>query len=472
MLEKLRLYFLRTFLIFLLSSFSLASIAQDNSPYSRYGLGDMANQSNITSRGMGGISAGYADILSINFNNPASYSQFQTFLEQRSKNVSMGRVILDVGLDFSNRTLITPGTTSRYTSSDAYFSYLQVGLPIRKNWGLSFGIRPFSRIDYKINRSELLKDPVTGGPIENTVTLFRGSGGSYLPTIGTGFGFELGSKETPSSKTTNTISLGVNGGYLFGNRENTTLRNFANDTVLYYASDFSTSTSWGDLYFNSGLQYQIEKYNKLKKQTTLFRFGLSGNWQQKTKASQDVLRQTFSLGTAGEELRIDSVYHQSGIKGNIILPASYKAGFVLQHTKTDNSGWLLGIDYSESKWSQYQFFGQRDSVEDSWQVSVGAQFFPKIKQGFFNRITYRAGFFTGQDYLKIQNKMPVFGASFGMGIPVANYNHLSPNQYTLLNLGFEFIKRGNNDNLLKENLFRVSVGFNFSDLWFGKKKYE
>ncbi|HWJ90708.1 MAG TPA: hypothetical protein VNR87_06330 [Flavisolibacter sp.] len=157
----------------------MASIAQDNSPYSRYGLGDMANQSNITSRGMGGISAGYADILSINFNNPASYSQFQTFLEQRSKNVSMGRVILDVGLDFSNRTLITPGTTSRYTSSDAYFSYLQVGLPIRKNWGLSFGIRPFSRIDYKINRSELLKDPVTGGPIENTVTLFRGSGGSY-----------------------------------------------------------------------------------------------------------------------------------------------------------------------------------------------------------------------------------------------------------------------------------------------------
>jgi hypothetical protein len=472
MLEYVRLYILRTVLVFFFSAFAMASIAQDNSPYSRYGLGDITPSASVTTRGMGGVSAGYADVLSINFNNPASYSQFQTYLEQRTKKVSLGRVLLDVGIDVGNRTLVAPGTTTRYTASDAFFSYLQMGLPIKKNWGLSFGIRPFSRINYKINRLELLKDPVTGEPIENSITLFRGSGGSYLPSIGTGFGFDLSSRETPSLKKTSTISFGVNGGYLFGNRENTSLRSLANDTVLYYASEFATNTSWGDVYFNSGMQYQIERHNKLKNRTTLVRFGVSGNWEQKTKSSQDVLRQTYTLGTAGEELRIDSVYHQSGIKGDIVIPSAYKAGFVVQNTKSDNSGWLIGVDYSASQWSQYSYFGQRDSVGDSWQVNVGAQFFPKLKKGFFNRITYRMGFFTGQDYLKIQNTMPIFGASFGMGIPIANYNRLSPNQYTLLNLSVEFIKRGNNDNLLKEDLFRLSVGFNFSDLWFGKKKYE
>jgi hypothetical protein len=46
------------------------------------------------------------------------------------------------------------------------------------------------------------------------------------------------------------------------------------------------------------------------------------------------------------------------------------------------------------------------------------------------------------------------------------------NQSTMVNLAFEYSKRGNNDNLLKENMFRVSLGFNFTDLWFGKKKYD
>ena len=54
--------------------------AQDNSPYSRYGIGDLHPNSNILNRGMGGISAAYADPLSVNFVNPASYASFKTFL--------------------------------------------------------------------------------------------------------------------------------------------------------------------------------------------------------------------------------------------------------------------------------------------------------------------------------------------------------------------------------------------------------
>ena len=35
--------------------------AQENSPYSRYGLGDLLPSQSILNRGMGGISAGYVD---------------------------------------------------------------------------------------------------------------------------------------------------------------------------------------------------------------------------------------------------------------------------------------------------------------------------------------------------------------------------------------------------------------------------
>src|SRR5438067_6134298 len=150
MLKRTRLCIVKNIFSVLFILLSIAVMAQDNSPYSRYGLGNISPSTNITTRGLGGISAAYSDVLSINFDNPASYSSFQTFIEQRSKKVSYGRVILDVGLNFDNRTLVVPNTSNRFSSSDALFSYIQVGVPIRRNWGLSFGLRPLSRISYSI----------------------------------------------------------------------------------------------------------------------------------------------------------------------------------------------------------------------------------------------------------------------------------------------------------------------------------
>jgi hypothetical protein len=452
MLEKWRLRFLKivSVLVFVILSFDLS--AQSNSPYSRYGLGDPSPSGNVTSRGMGGISAGYADVISVNFNNPASYSQFQAFVEQRSKKLSSGRVVLDVGTNLESRALIAPNTPNKFTSNDLLFSYIQVGLPLRKNWGLSFGIRPLTRISYLINRDEYLFNG-SGDTIERAVTQFRGSGGSYLPSIGTGFAIK-------------NFSAGFNIGYLFGNRENTTLRSLVNDSIQYYSSEHSITSSFGHLFFNAGIQYHIQLDKK-----TLLRLGASGNWKQTINGTQDKLVQTFSRGSAGEELRIDSVYENDGTKGEIVYPSSYKGGFVVQRNNTNGSGWLFGIDYTTSKWSEYRFFGQKDSVQDSWMLNAGAQLTPRPQSNYFSNITYRFGFFTGRDYIRVDNKLPVFGASFGMALPVRP-SRMAPNQFTAFNLGFEYMKRGNNNNLLKENLFRFSLGLNLTDLWFGKRKYE
>ena len=56
------------------SLMQLTLTAQENSPYSRYGIGDISPNHNILTRGMGGISAGIADNFSVNFTNPASFS--------------------------------------------------------------------------------------------------------------------------------------------------------------------------------------------------------------------------------------------------------------------------------------------------------------------------------------------------------------------------------------------------------------
>jgi hypothetical protein len=62
--------------------------------------------------------------------------------------------------------------------------------------------------------------------------------------------------------------------------------------------------------------------------------------------------------------------------------------------------------------------------------------------------------------------------SFGMGLPLDNYNNLARTQFSRINLAFEYTKRGNSSNLLRENLYRLSLGVSLSDLWFGKAKYD
>src|SRR5213593_4605039 len=101
--RTLHCFFIATLVSFFLSFNS--AFSQDNSPYSRFGIGDLVPNTSITSRGMGGISAGYNDLFSINFNNPASYNNFQADAQKNSKKLADGRTVFDVGMNFETRKL-------------------------------------------------------------------------------------------------------------------------------------------------------------------------------------------------------------------------------------------------------------------------------------------------------------------------------------------------------------------------------
>ena len=60
----------------LLTMLSGAAVAQNNtnSPYTRYGYGQLADQGSANSKGMGGVAYALRDKFQVNFANPASYS--------------------------------------------------------------------------------------------------------------------------------------------------------------------------------------------------------------------------------------------------------------------------------------------------------------------------------------------------------------------------------------------------------------
>jgi len=457
-------------ILVLIFTASTPVFSQDNSPYSRYGIGDLIPSSNVIGRSMGGISAGYTDVVAINFNNPASYSSFQSYFEAKSKKMNYGRVVLDIGLDFESRTLRESSPPKKFVAGNAVFSYLQVGLPIKKNWGLSFGIRPISRISYKISRNEILVDPVTGLPIDSATTMFEGNGGTYLASVGTGF--SLFNKQLANGMEEK-LSFGFNAGYFFGKKDYSTKRSLINDTVDYYQANFESSTNFGSVFLNAGMQYKLQLDNSKRISLTIGAFGHLG---QKLNASQDKLRETFVFDENVGQVRLDSISDQRNIKGKINLPASFTIGFVAQkpiiiEKDKKKAGWMAGMDFTIQNWDKYRFYGQVDSVKNTWEIRIGGQINPVPNRNYFSNVTYRGGFFMGPDYIKVGQKLSHFGASFGMGLPIAT-SRQAPNQFTLINVALEYSKRGNNKNLLKENMFRFSLGFSLSDLWFGKHKYD
>ncbi|ULQ55387.1 hypothetical protein KJS94_12115 [Flavihumibacter rivuli] len=435
---------------FLLSG--LASVAQENSPYSRYGWGNEVNSTPIATRGMGGISTGYVDYdkrydfkqvyprsQTINFLNPASYAKMRI-------------TSFDVGIQVANQTLRSQTSTDKYKASYANISYVQLGIPVSRkhNFGMVLGLRPMSRINYKVLEFGRALNPITGENIDSTITTYEGNGGSYQAY--TGFGKAFGN-----------LSIGANVGYFWGTKDFGTRKDFINDSVLYYTGNFQNRVNFGGLYLQGGIQYTA----KLTKDVSLV-LGASASLKQSYNAKADVIRRTIADDGNGGFNPIDSVYVEDDIKGKIDYPGSYSVGFTLQK----NDKWLFGADYTATSWDDYRFYGSKDSVASTWRLRAGGQFVPNaFGTNYWGRITYRLGFNYGKDNIKYDGtQLDLYGLSAGFAFPVRP-NRFS-NQYTNINLAFEYMKRGNSSTLLRENFFVVSVGFTLSDLWFIKRKYD
>jgi hypothetical protein len=423
-----------------------AVYAQENSPYSRYGLGDIVPKSNIISRGMGGFAAGYSDYQSINFTNPASYANLKT-------------TTFDIGVETDKRTLKSTNPATRSSSTNLVVSYLQLGFPIKMKkankkdifWAMNMGLRPVSKINYKITKQQRLQG------VDSIGSIYEGSGGLSQAYFGTAVKIK-------------NFSIGVNGGYMFGNKDYSTLISILNDTVQYSQSLTASKTNFGGLFINGGIQYEVKLKNKKDVRESLLRFGAYGNLKQTMTASRDKSVETVLFDASGNKFRVDSVYENNS-KGKVIYPATLGVGVTYQ-----NANWLFGADFETTKWQDYRFYNETELVQNSWKFRAGTEYYP-LKgntpyKKYFNFVKYRFGFYYGPDYVKVKNSLPEYGFSFGAGFPLKLRRGYYETQTSLLNTAIEFGSRGDKKSNLRESTVRISVGFSLSDIWFGRQKYQ
>ena len=274
--------------VFFLLFFTLPSMcfAQENSPYSRYGVGNALPQGNIANRGMGGISAGVvSDNTTVNTVNPAAPA-------------SLIFTTLDVGIEYDGLNLKSKNPPGNFKSNYGIISYLQFAFPLlygnkkafknKVSWSINFGLKPITRINYKI---------LSAGrnAIDSTESIYEGEGGINEAFVGTALKIK-------------NFSIGFNTGYLFGSKDYNTRMSFSNDTVDYYKSNYQTRSNFGGMFLNVGAQYNI-KINK-----SVLRLGLYGNLKKSYTASRDDLRETFTYNTDGVSVRVDSVFEKNDQK--------------------------------------------------------------------------------------------------------------------------------------------------------------
>jgi hypothetical protein len=437
----------------LLLTASTTTFSQENSPYSRYGLGDLYPHQSIASRAMGGITAGFLDGQALNTANPASYG-------------SIRYVTYDLGISVDSRTLKSAKPIASYRSTNFIPSYVQLGVPLtqRRDFGLVFGLKPLTRVNYSIETRSRIA-------VDSLLTVNEGSGGLNEVFIGLG-------------KRWKNFSIGFNTGYDFGRKEIGTRVELINDTVSYMRGIRSNVTTFGAAFFEGGFQYlfSVGKVEHKATKTTdayFVRVGGTASLKRNLSGDQQQSDETFFYDANGGTVKLDSVRVVKGIKGKITVPAKYNAGFTLSKVVSDQQGtvdrWSVGADFTMQNWgSDYSFYGQKDQVVNSYMLNIGGQIIPNALNAtsYWSRVTYRAGFYTGKDYLNPDGQgLKVYGVTFGAGFPIRKWRAYD-NQFSLINTAVEVGKRGSGVNNITEGFLKVSVGLSLSDVWFIKRRYD
>jgi hypothetical protein len=436
------------FLFFIIFIFIRHHIeAQETSPYSQYGLGDIRGVGFTAQSSMGRVTSAFNDPLHINFSNPASYSTLKL-------------TTLEGGAVFSSKRFATQNASAK--AGSGFVDFAALAFPIVKRYnvneerkekevnvaGISIGLIPYSSVKYNFELSDTTSDAV---PYKRAYT---GSGSIYQLYVGAGMKFPL---KNDTAK--HTFAIGFNAVYLFGRNRYVEFVDFVNNST-YLGTRKNSVLRTSDVGWNTGIQYTIRLPEKWS-----LTIGADAYLPMGVNTKYSTVWDRFIVTTSGVFVQ-DTTYQpqEANIKRN--FPAEYGGGLMLK--KANN--WLLSADVHYVTWSKFSdVLNPGISFSNALRINAGTEITPsfKGKSNFFKRTHYRIGGWFETAYLTLNSQgISQYGITFGLGLPVKG-------SFSLVNLGMEIGQRGTVDNnLTKETFIRTYLGFTLNDKWFIKRKYD
>lgn len=421
----------KLFIATLLLGSALFANAQSgtNSPYSQYGLGVLSDQTSGFNRGMNGVGIGFHEHNQVNYLNPASYSSLDSLT-----------FIIDAGISGQVTNFEENGVKKNANNSN--FEYVVAGLRAAKHLGVSFGIIPFMNVGYSYSGTGKVGSNFSDVTYTNT---YSGDGGLHQVYLGAGWQPLKG------------LAIGANISYVWGKYNKYAANSYSNSSYTTLTRSYFTQVNSYKLDF--GVQYTAKVSNKDHVTVGLtfspgHNLGATADMTMVTNNTQNGTNDTTSFS-------IDKAFE---------IPNMYGVGVMWNH----HDQWKIGVDYTLQKWGSLDYPTFEDGVyalrsgiySDRSKINVGLQYcHGEYSRHFFQRVRYRAGVSYATPYYKINglDGPKELSVSAGFGIPIMN----GWNARSFLNISGQWVKSSAKD-LIKENTFRINIGFTFNEEWFRK----
>jgi hypothetical protein len=399
----------------------LTILAQNNtnSPYTRYGYGELADRTFGAGRAMGGLGYGMRSNKQINPLNPASYTSIDSLT-----------FIFDIGVAGQFSWFDDGISNEKHLNGNLEYAAMQ--FPINNRIAFSTGILPYSYVGYDFGSTLVSDDNI------QYTEQYTGRGG--LSEVYAGLSLDIWKKR---------LSVGANVNYLFGRVAHDVVT-----TIGVNQSVWMRALQVNDVKVDLGIQYtQQTSANEH------FTLGFAYSPAQTLNSTSSDIIQTLSNGSTTV---VDTITVLNQV---FDLPHSFGTGvsYIKQNKLT------LAADFVYETWAQARFFDRQNEFKNRMRVAAGAEFIPNYQdRAFFNKVRYRAGIHYSNSYLQINNRSyNEFGASIGLGLPLVDNR-------SFLNLSLEYvkIKPEKTGTLIDEQHFRFTVNYTFNERWFSKSKVD
>ncbi|WP_080902588.1 hypothetical protein [Parabacteroides sp. Marseille-P3160] len=348
-----------------------------SSPYSMFGIGEMASGLYGANISMGGVSYGIRKSEWLNTANPAGLTA-----------IDSSSLLGEISSFLKNESYRSSGNSNNVLTGN--FSAIVLGGRLKKHWYASVGLLPYSSVGYYFQ---------TKTPLEGTVdsyydNIFEGSGGLSKLYLSNAFSLPLN------------FSFGVNLNYVFGK-----LKQTETQSTMSVAQEMDAKAFSADF----GLQYE----RAIDRKTTLS-MGIVYGYKQELAIKNTSTITTSSSTTIGKAKA-----------GDQYLPQYIGLGIALNRKK-----WTQALDYSFYQYSVLNSGDSRVKFNDSHELRYGLSFLPSEHSfdSYWKRVGYKAGVNVSTPYYKISGNSGIaYRLSLGLDLPVMNgclhtaffYDHLN-----------------------------------------------
>ena len=408
-------------------------------PYSIFGMGDMATGGSAYNKSMGGVGIASRSNRFINPLNPAAVTARDSLA-----------FMADYSL-FQNNTVFRQGD-SRSASNTMNIGDLILTFPVWRSSAMMVGVMPLSNTGYGYSYN--VTDPSIIGRTGNITYSAAGRGGVYQVFAGVGATFFR------------RLSVGAQGIFYFGKTQKTFTESFSN-------ASYNGASNGNNIQITApGAKLGIQYEQPLGTKSSLT---LGATYRTQARLHGRVENYRYSTGTAATDTLYYKLTDPSSVKiaseKGIGLCFRYSDSFMAEFDYTRSDWRNSGLDKAEGFTGNLTSGAGRSSFTTtiSEAYRLGFEYVPNRNdiRYYWRKIAYRAGAYWKNEYYLLDGApVNAYGITLGATLPVFRW-------YNGITFGMDFGQRGSVKNgMVRETYVNFSVGFNLFDIWFQKFSYD